>query len=62
MTSEVPSENGRFLRVKCKDCSNVQTLFDRASTEVKCLVCGATLAVPRGGIADIRGEVEEVLR
>lgn len=52
---------GRFLRVRCPDCSNVQVMFDRASMDVKCEVCGTTLAKPSGGRAETKGETVEVL-
>jgi len=32
-------------------------VFDRAATTVQCQICGATLARPTGGLADIEGEV-----
>ena len=51
----------KFLRVKCKNCGNEQVIFDRASKEVKCKVCGETLAKPMGGKAKIRGDVIEIL-
>jgi small subunit ribosomal protein S27e len=51
----------RFLKVKCEDCGNEQAVFDRAATVVACLVCGATLAKPTGGVAQVRGEVQGVL-
>lgn len=51
----------KFLRVKCRDCGNEQVLFDRAAILVSCLVCGATVAEPTGGRADIKAEVLEVL-
>lgn len=60
--SVVPKPRSKFLNVKCPDCSNEQVIFNKVATEVKCQVCGATLARPRGGKADIRGEVTEVLR
>ena len=50
-----------FLRVKCRDCGNEQVLFDRAATLVSCLMCGATVAEPTGGRADVKGEILEVL-
>ncbi|MFQ5838730.1 MAG: 30S ribosomal protein S27e [Thermoplasmata archaeon] len=50
----------RFVKVKCRDCGNEQVIFDRAASLVSCLVCGATLAEPTGGKADIKGEVLEV--
>ena len=49
-----------FVKVKCPDCGNEQIVFLRASTVVKCQVCGATIATPTGGKADIRGEIVEV--
>jgi len=51
----------RFVKVKCPDCTNVQVVFDRCSTTVTCIACGATLAKPQGGKAQIRGEILEVL-
>jgi len=51
----------KFLKVKCNDCENEQVVFDHASTSVKCNVCGSTLVEPRGGKAEIKGEIIEVL-
>ncbi|BDC36459.1 MAG: 30S ribosomal protein S27e [Candidatus Methanoliparum thermophilum] len=51
----------RFLRVKCVDCENEQIVFDRATTIVKCAICGRTLAKPTGGKAQINAEIKEVL-
>ncbi len=51
-----------FVKVKCPDCGNEQIIFLRASTVVKCNVCGATLATPTGGKAEIRGEIVEVYK
>lgn len=53
--------DSKFLRVKCNDCENEQIVFDHASTIVKCNVCGRTLVEPRGGKAEIKGEIIEVL-
>jgi small subunit ribosomal protein S27e len=47
----------KFLKVKCADCGNIQTIFDRTDTKISCSVCGATMALPAGGKADIKGEV-----
>lgn len=60
--SVVPKPRSKFLKVRCPDCSNIEVLFNKTASEVKCQVCGATLARPTGGKADIRGEVVEVLR
>jgi len=53
---------GNFYTVQCSDCDNEQTVFDKAATEVACAVCGATLARPTGGKADIEGEVTETVQ
>ena len=47
--------SGKFLRVSCTDCGNETILFDRASTTISCSICGATLARPAGGKADLSG-------
>ncbi len=54
-------KKSHFVRVKCPDCENTQIVFDHASTVVKCLVCGRTLAEPTGGRAKIKAEVVEVV-
>lgn len=50
-----------FLKIKCADCGNEQITFKKAATKVTCNVCGATLVVPKGGNAEIKGEIVEVL-
>lgn len=52
---------GSYIEVECPDCGNEQTLFSKASTEVRCAVCGSTLATPTGGEADLAGEVLSVV-
>ena len=51
----------RFIKVKCNKCKNEQIIFGKPSTEVKCLVCGNTLAKTKGGKAEIDGQILEVL-
>ena len=51
----------KFIKVRCKDCENEQVLFNKASTEVSCHICGSKLAIPRGGKAEIKGEILEVI-
>jgi len=51
----------KFIKVRCKDCENEQVLFDKASTVVSCHICGSKLAIPKGGKANIKGEVLEVI-
>lgn len=53
----------RFLRIKC-NCGNEQNVFGHATSDVKCLVCGETLARPTGSrikIAEGKGKVVKVL-
>lgn len=50
----------KFLEVKCKDCENTQLIFSKASTQVTCQVCGATLAFPTGGKARIVASITGV--
>ena len=50
-----------FIKIKCADCGNEQITFKKAATTVTCHVCGATLVRPKGGNAEIKGEVVEVL-
>jgi small subunit ribosomal protein S27e len=50
-----------FLKVKC-ECRNEQIIFSRASTTVKCTVCGAVLAEPTGGIANMKVPVVQSLQ
>ena len=38
-----------FIKVNCAKCKNEQMIFGKASTEVKCLVCGEMLSKPSGG-------------
>jgi small subunit ribosomal protein S27e len=49
-----------FYKIKCPDCGGEQTVFDSASSIVKCNSCGKTLLKPTGGKAKFN--VKEVLR
>lgn len=51
----------KFLRVQCKKCKNKQVIFNKASSVVKCLKCGEVLALPRGGNAEIKAKILDVL-
>ena len=59
--STIPIPKSKFLEVKCKDCENTQVIFNKATTQVKCQVCGATLAQPSGGKAKINATITGVL-
>jgi small subunit ribosomal protein S27e len=47
-------QRSRFLRIRCNDCGNEQLLYSHVSSVVRCKVCSKTLAVPRGGKAEIK--------
>jgi len=51
----------RFLKVKCLDCGNEQVMFGSAKSVVKCVICGKTLAEPRGGKARVLTKIVSVL-
>lgn len=51
----------KFVKIQCDGCKNEQIMFSKASTEVKCLICGKALAKPTGGKARVQGRVLEVL-
>ncbi|MFH1972917.1 MAG: 30S ribosomal protein S27e [archaeon] len=51
---------GQFIKVRCK-CKNEQVIFSKCASEVKCLVCDKTLAMPTGGKSKIEAQVIEVL-
>jgi len=57
----IPKPRSKFLLVQCNECGHRQVVFDHAKIEVKCQVCGATLAIPKGGKAKILGRVLEGL-
>jgi len=51
----------KFLKVRCQNCKNEQNIFEGAKTVVKCLICENILAEPRGGKAEIKARIIEVL-
>ena len=51
----------KFVKVRCAKCKNEQVIFGKASTTVKCLVCGEVLSTPTGGKSNITARVLEVL-
>lgn len=57
----IPKPRSTFLRVRCPDCGNEQVVFSHVATIVHCNICGAVLAEPTGGKADVKGEVITVL-
>jgi len=59
--SLIPRPRSRFLRIRCTECGNEQVLFDSATIEVHCNVCGSILAEPTGGKVKIKGEIAGIL-
>ncbi|MCX6686569.1 MAG: 30S ribosomal protein S27e [Methanoregula sp.] len=57
MVRQIRENRSRFFKVKCPDCENEQTVFEKASTVVNCVVCGKELATPTGGKANVKAEI-----
>ncbi|MBU5557624.1 MAG: 30S ribosomal protein S27e [Candidatus Aenigmatarchaeota archaeon] len=51
----------KFLKVVCGKCKNEQTIFNKPSSTVKCLVCGAELAETTGGRGRLKAKVLSVM-
>ncbi len=51
----------KFLKVLCTKCKNEQIIFNKSASVVKCLVCGAELAEPRGGKTKVKTKVIQVM-
>ena len=47
----------KFILVRCNECSSEQMVYSHASTVVRCQTCSKTIAVPRGGKAEIKGVI-----
>lgn len=61
MKGVAPKPKSKFLKIVCSKCNNEQIIYNKASTSVKCLVCGETLATPTGGKAKVNSKVVRVL-
>ncbi len=57
----VPQPKSKFILVQCPDCNNEQIIFDHASIEVRCIICGRILARPTGGKAKIEAKILKIL-
>ncbi len=53
--------SSKFIKVRCAKCKNEQIIFNKATANVKCLVCQEILAEPAGGKARIKADVLEIL-
>lgn len=51
----------KFVEVECQKCKNEQVVFSKPSADIKCLVCGETLATSTGGIADFKAKIKSLL-
>ena len=51
----------RFIKVRCQSCKNEQIIFEAAKTSVKCLICDTVIAEPKGGKAELKARLVEVL-
>jgi small subunit ribosomal protein S27e len=51
----------KFVKVRCNGCKNEQIVYSRATTHVKCLICGIELTNPTGGKANIKAHVLETI-
>lgn len=58
---KIRESNSRFIKVRCPKCKNEQIIFGRASSVVKCLVCGKILGEPKGGKTKVKSRILEVL-
>jgi small subunit ribosomal protein S27e len=62
MVRVIRENRSKFYKVKCPDCENEQTVFEKASTTVKCVVCGHDLSTPAGGKAIFKAEILSELK
>ncbi len=49
----IPRPSSKFILVRCPECGNEQIIFNKPAIVVRCLVCGAVLAKPTGGKAEL---------
>ena len=61
MRDSIAKPKSKFLKVLCTKCKNEQTIFNKSASKVKCLVCGAELAEPKGGKAKVKTKVIQVM-
>ena len=57
---EIRKTDSKFLKVTCSKCKNEQVIFNKATSNVKCLVCGSELSESTGGKAKIKSKVLQV--
>lgn len=60
MKEIITKQKSKFLKVGCPKCKNEQIIFNKSTSNVKCLVCGSELVEPTGGKAKIKSKVIQV--
>jgi small subunit ribosomal protein S27e len=60
MKEIISKPESKFLKVICSKCKNEQVIFNKATSTVKCLVCGSELSEATGGKAKIKTKVNQV--
>ena len=60
MIENIPKSKSKFLKISCSKCKNEQTIFNKSTSKVKCLVCGSELVETTGGKAKIKSKVVQV--
>ena len=58
---DVKEPTSKFIKIRCPKCKNEQIIFGKSSSEVKCLVCGKSLAEATGGKTRVKARILEVL-
>ena len=53
----IPAPNSYFFHIECNKCQKIKTCFSHGHSQVKCIDCNQTLAVPSGGKLKIKGAV-----
>ena len=60
MEEILTKQKSKFLKVACSKCKNEQIIFNKANSDVKCLVCGSEMVESTGGKAKIKSKVLQV--
>jgi len=60
MKEIIPKPKSKFLKVVCSKCKNEQIIFNKASSDIKCLVCGSELLETTGGKSKVKSKILQV--
>ena len=52
----------KFIKIRCNKCKNEQIVFEKASSPVKCIKCKEEITSPKGGKAEIKAKLIEILK